>query len=94
MRAAKVDRNQPEIVRALRQIGASVQHLHKVGEGCPDLIAGFRGVNYLIEVKDGAAPPSQTKLTPDQAVWHQTWEGRVYVAYSVTDALRIVGAIP
>lgn len=40
MRAAKVDKNQPEIVEALRAEGAVVQHLHAVGVGCPDLLVG------------------------------------------------------
>ena len=44
-----VDANQPEIVAALRAAGATVQHLHEVGQGCPDILAGFRGRNYLID---------------------------------------------
>jgi hypothetical protein len=50
-RAAKVDANQREVVAALRGAGATVQLLHAVGEGCPDLLVGYRGGNYLLEVK-------------------------------------------
>ena len=50
-RDAKVDQNQQEIITALRQIGASVYPLHFAGKGCPDLLVGFRGRNYLIFVK-------------------------------------------
>ena len=50
-RAAKIDANQTEIVKALRQVGASVQSLASTGKGCPDLLVGFRGVNWLLEVK-------------------------------------------
>jgi DNA-binding NarL/FixJ family response regulator len=39
-RAAKVDANQTEITAALRQMGATVQHIHTVGKGCPDLLVG------------------------------------------------------
>ena len=91
---AKADRNQAEIVAALRKAGATVQHLHAVGKGCPDLAVGLRGVNYLIEVKDGMAPPSQAKLTAPQVKWHAGWKGAVHIAYSVDDALRIVGLTP
>ena len=42
-RAARVDRNQAEIVVALRAGGASVQPLHAVGKGVPDLLVGWRG---------------------------------------------------
>ena len=89
-RAAKVDANQGEIVTALRGIGATVQPLHGVGSGCPDLLAGYRGRNLLIEVKDGSKPPSARKLTPDQTEWHAGWKGQVCVVDSIDDALRVV----
>lgn len=74
-RAAKVDANQPAIVAALREIGATVQPLHTVGQGCPDLLVGYQGKTLLMEVKDGSKPPSARKLTPDQQVWHAGWQG-------------------
>jgi hypothetical protein len=46
--AAKVDANQAAVVAALRKIGASVQPLHGVGAGVPDLLVGFQGRNWLI----------------------------------------------
>ena len=89
-RAAKVDANQTEIVKALRQVGASVQSLAATGKGDPDLLVGFRGKNLLLEVKDGGKIKSDRKLTPDQVVWHQTWRGRVYVVESVEQALQVI----
>lgn len=89
-RAAKVDDNQREIVVALRGIGATVQPLHAVGQGCPDLLAGYRGQNLLIEVKDGSKPPSARKLTADQSKWHAGWRGQACVVESVDDALRVM----
>ena len=53
-RAAKVDANQAEIVQALRQIGAVVQSLAAVGNGCPDLLVGYRNRLFLLELKDGS----------------------------------------
>ena len=87
MKAAKVDRNQAEIVQALKRAGVTVQHLHAVGQGCPDIIAGVRGVNYLIEIKH----PKDGSLTDPQVKWHSGWKGQVHVAFSEEDALRIVG---
>ena len=78
-RAARVDRNQKEIVEHLRKKGATVQPLHTVGRGCPDLLVGYAGTNYLIEVKDGDKPASQRKLTPDEDAWHYMWMGQVAV---------------
>lgn len=91
MRAAKIDANQNEIVEALRKIGCSVQILSSVGKGCPDILVGKNGVNYLIEIKDGKKPKSAQKLTPDQIEWHEKWNGSVVVVNSVEQALKIVG---
>jgi hypothetical protein len=85
---SRVDANQPEIVRALRQVGASVQHLHTVGQGCPDIAVGFRGETYLLEIK----MPGKA-LTDDEAGWHERWRGQVAIVYGVEDALRAIGAI-
>ena len=63
-RKARVDANQADVVSTLRAIGCTVQHLHAVGQGCPDIVAGRNGFNWIIEIKDGSKPPSQRKLTP------------------------------
>lgn len=90
MRAAKIDANQNEIVDALRKIGCSVQILSSVGKGCPDLICGFNGLNLFIEIKDGGKPPSARKLTPDQLVWHNKWNGQVVVVSTIDEAINAV----
>jgi hypothetical protein len=89
-RAAKADRNQPEIVAAARKMGATVQHLHTIGGGCPDVAVGFRGVNHFWEIKDGEKSASAQKLTPDEAEWHDTWEGQVAIVRSVDDVVRLL----
>lgn len=91
-RASKVDRNQPEIVHALRAAGATVQPLHTVGDGCPDLLVGYRGINYVIEVKDWKAAPSARKLNPAQVVWHDGWKGSVAKVETAEAALSVIGA--
>lgn len=85
-RAAKIDANQPDIVAALRAIGASVQSLAATGKGVPDLLVGWRGQTYLIEVKDGALPPSARKLTPDQEAWHAAWTGKPVTVITCVDS--------
>jgi len=89
-KAAKTDRNQIEIVDALRQIGASVQSLAATGKGCPDLLVGYRGINYLMEIKDGDKVPSARKLTIDQEHWHSVWRGSVHIVKSLNEALKIL----
>lgn len=91
MRAAKIDANQNEIVDALRKSGCSVQILSSVGKGCPDILVGRGGSNYLLEIKDGNKPKSAQKLTSDQVDWHSKWNGSVYVVNSIEWAFSAVG---
>jgi Holliday junction resolvase len=75
MRAARVDANQKDVVRRFKDHGCSVTLLHRVGEGCPDLLVGLNGQTVLVEVKDGAKTPSQQAKTPAQVRWWQEWKG-------------------
>ena len=88
--AAKVDANQGEIVQALRDMGCSVELLHRVGKGCPDILVGLRGHNWLMEIKDGSKPYSRRKLTPDEKEWHEKWRGQKAVVKSVDEAVALV----
>lgn len=88
--AKKIDANQPEIVKALRLAGCTVEHLFAVGKGCPDLLCAIDGQVFLVEVKDGAKVPSAQKLTPDQVVWHADWKAQVHIVNSVAAALAVV----
>lgn len=92
-RRAKVDRNQSEIVAALRNVGATVQPLHSVGAGCPDLLVGYRRQNYLLEIKDWQASPSDRELNERQVEWHGGWKGQVAKVETVDAALAVIGAI-
>ena len=87
-RAAKVDANQTEIVDALRRVGASVQPLHMVGQGCPDLLVGYFDRNFLLECKVGKG-----KLTDDQKTWHGDWRGQAFIVRSPEEALAVIGAV-
>jgi Holliday junction resolvase len=89
MHAAKTDRNQKEIVEALRKAGFSVQCLGAVGKGFPDLLVGISGSNYLIEVKDGL----KSKLKPDQVQWHMEWEGQVTTIHNMKELNAFMGGM-
>lgn len=80
--AKRVDANQSEIVAALRHVGATVQDLHTVGHGCPDIVVGFRGQNYLMEVKS-----PNGYMTGDEEAWHWEWMGQVAVIRTVEEAV-------
>jgi hypothetical protein len=87
-RAAKVDANHRIIIDTLRQVGATVQDLAKVGQGCPDILVGYRGRNYLMEIKY-----NKGKATHAQDVWHLTWQGQVVIVRDVDEALHVIGAL-
>ena len=84
---SRVDRNHRELVTALRAVGAEVLDLSRVGQGCPDLLVGWRGQLTLLEVKSGNG-----KLSEDQVWFHQFWSGYVKVIRTVPEALAAIGA--
>ena len=75
----KRDANEPEIVAALEQLGASVERLN--GKDIPDLLIGFRYRNFLAEVKS-----DHGTLSPGQIDWHSSWRGQVVTLRSAEDA--------
>ena len=86
----KVDGNQSRIVGKLRERGYSVTSLAGVGAGCPDLVVGTRGQNFLFEVKDPDQPKHRHKLTPREEEWHAMWRGQAAVIFTAKDAMKII----
>jgi hypothetical protein len=84
--AARVDANQQEIVKALREAGAFVWII-----GLPvDLLVGFSGQTFLVEVKDG----SKKRLTKLQEDFFASWcGGGLHRIESPVDALRMIGKV-
>jgi hypothetical protein len=91
MRAKRVDDNQKRIVEQLRKLNISVQHLHTIGQGCPDLLLGFRNRNFLIELKDESKSPSAKRLTDDERQFFNDWNGQVNKCESLEEILKVVG---
>ncbi len=89
-KAARTDANQTKIVDALRDLGAVVNITSSLGDGFPDLVVSFLNRWFLIEIKDGDRPPSEKKLTPDEAEFHYKQRAPVFIVYTARDALLIV----
>jgi len=89
-RAKRTDQNQIEIVKVMRDMGASVWVTSHVGNGAPDFVAGIRGVNLLVEVKLGEKSPSRRKLTPFEEKFHLSWKGQICIIESVDDAIALI----
>lgn len=84
----RADANQAAIVRALLAVGCSVLILSMVGNGCPDLLVGYRGRNFLLEVKGPSG-----RLMPSQVVFCNGWRGQWEIVRTEHEALRAVGAL-
>lgn len=91
-RSARVDANQTEIVTALRRVGATVQITSQL-KNAFDLLVGYNGKLFIVEVKDGNKPKSARKLTSGELKCKESFE-RVGVSYhivkSVEDALNLI----
>ena len=88
--AAKADRNQPEIVAALKAAGCDVMFVGKP----VDLLVGVRGKNLLLEVKvpKGKGEPGG-KMTPEQEEFFANWRGQKAVVRTAEEALQVVGCV-
>jgi hypothetical protein len=83
-RAARVDANQAEIVKALRDAGAYVWII-----GLPvDLLVGFNNHTWLMELKDGP----RKRLTALQQDFFDNWIGGTLCRVDSPEAaLRMIG---
>lgn len=90
---ARVDENQNEIVEAFRAMGATVLITSQL-KNCFDLLVGYRGVNIIVEVKDGSKPPSQRKLTDGEKKFRDNWRGgEYYIINSIDEAINLLKKI-
>jgi len=78
------DKMEPEVIKAFKAGGASVQQLS--GRDVPDLLVGYLGVTHLVEVKTDRAG-----LKPGQKRWADEWRGeRPVVARTAPQAWKLV----
>lgn len=84
-RNARVDSNQPEIIAALRKLGAAVLVTSQL-KNAFDILVGFRSQLWIMEIKDGSKPPSQRKLTSGEQKCKIGFES-VGVSYNVVESV-------
>ena len=87
-RAAKVDANQPEIVKAFRGLGWYVLIISQL-KNCCDIIVSRNGRTVAVEIKDGLKPPSQQKLSEGELKFQREWLGEYRVIKSIDDVIEI-----
>jgi AmiR/NasT family two-component response regulator len=87
---SKIDKNQPEIVEALRKAGYTVIDLHALGGGIPDLMVVSKHDNsrvLLIEVK-----MPKEHLNDKEQIWHAAYPGRATIAHSGAEAVELMNS--
>lgn len=87
MKYGRRDSTHHEVVEALESVGASVFDCADMGGGFPDLVVGYRGRTYLMEVKG-----PKGKLSPSQVAFSAGWRGdKVLMVRTRAEALRAIG---
>ena len=90
-----IDANQPDIVKALRKI-PGVQVLVDMD----DILIGYRGVNYWIEIKDpekclnGDGSWRNGSVKDCQIELDRSWPGQYAIVTSLKQILEIIGISP
>lgn len=79
--ARKVDANHAEVVKILRQLGASVYDTSRCGKGFPDIVVGYKNHTVLVEIKSG----EKKAFTPDQLKFMANWKGSAVVRINDID---------
>jgi hypothetical protein len=81
----KADSNHSEITAAYRKIGARVLDLSRAGGGVPDLLVGYRGTLWLVEIKTETG-----KLNALQQAFHALWKGYTHIVRTPEEAVKLV----
>lgn len=84
--AKQRDANEKPIVAALEAVGAMVERLPGP---LPDLLVGYCGGNWLMEVK--TLRGLKRKDQPKQQAWRDAWCGQVHIVVEPEDALKLIG---
>jgi hypothetical protein len=87
MRHGRRDSTHAQIRDTLRACGVTVHDCADLGSDFPDLVCGFRGATFLLEVK---GPSGRER--PGQAAARLAWRGGAWlVVRTVAEVLAAVG---
>lgn len=89
LRAARIDRNQPEVVEAFRRLGFSVLIISQLKDCCDIFISKGKDKTAAVEIKDGLLPPSRRRLTSGEREFRYGWKGHYFIVESIDDVMRV-----
>jgi hypothetical protein len=79
--AARIDENQPEIVKQMRKVGLEVEII-----GLPsDLLVARNRVTVVVEVKNPDKSPSERRLTDAELIFYTKWHHKALYCVIETD---------
>jgi len=81
----RVDLNHAAIINGLRQAGIAAHSIASVGDGLPDILAGFRGVCMVLEVKRYKEGPTEAERE-----FASRWPGPYAIVTSPNEAVEAV----
>jgi hypothetical protein len=70
--AKKKDDNHNEIETEFKRLGCGVKDVHDL-PNFVDIIICYKGQTVMVEIKDGAKPPSARKLTSGEKRFSDEW---------------------
>lgn len=89
MTRARVDENARVLDAEFERLGCSVLRLDGVGEGAPDRLVGWGGVDQLVEYKNRASDYGRRRRA-NQAGFRDRWRGRVPLVVSTRAEVAVV----
>lgn len=88
------DKNHDRIAAALEAAGATTLDTSIMGGGFPDLLVGFNGVDFLLEIKNPDTQYGRSGLSDEQILYHSKWRGkRIQVVRNEEEALAAIGYV-
>ena len=85
------DTNQAAIEAVLKQLGIAYFDTSALGRGFPDLAVGYKGKNFLFEVKTAPDLPRARKLlTPAEQEFEAEWGGQYHVVTNFEEVWEVI----
>lgn len=81
----RTDNNHKQVKAAFEKFGCAVLDLSQVGGGCPDLLVGCSGSDYLVEVKF-----DKGKISESQREFARRWPAPIYVCRTMEGVADLV----
>ena len=85
-----IDKNQAYIIEGLHVVGASTLRLNSLGGGVFDILIGYNGRNYLMEIKNPCTSHGQG-LSPEQMEFQKHWNGGCFVCRTLEEVFLVLG---